>query len=369
MFRKKDKFTGIDFREAYISQATIKMEQAIPVLMDVNTVKTPGNIIENARITDKKSIAGILKKDTKTKLVHLAFPTQNIIVRRITSLPNLKKAELSKLLQYQVGDSIHLPFDNPIYDFVKIGTIEANQETELNDQFTLNDNDAADKIEASDSKSDLLFFATSEPLSQDFLETCNTAGLKPVTAEIRGLALQRLINYTNQSWLNGTEMVVDLSDESMDIHIFSNGVIAFSRMMSTVAKESGKADVLLHNDVLTFEEDTVFSNKEAAVTLEPLDESEEQYIDTVVKEIEKAQNFFHYSLSKGSSDFRRVIVTGKNTSKAIAQLKARLDMEVSEIDFSALLHENFKKIDELNSSSVAIGLAMKGNVTAKKKWK
>ena len=61
---------------------------------------------------------GILSKE-----VHLAIPTQNILIRKITSLPDIGENELAKLLQFEVGERIHLPFENPIYDFVKIGSI------------------------------------------------------------------------------------------------------------------------------------------------------------------------------------------------------------------------------------------------------
>ena len=69
-------------------------------------------------------------------------------------------------------------------------------------------------------------------LSQDLADVCMDAGLKPLTAEIRGLALQRLLSYAHPRWLSETEMIIDVSKNSLDIHIFKDGMIVFSRMMS-----------------------------------------------------------------------------------------------------------------------------------------
>ena len=76
-------------------------------------------------------------------------------------------------------------------------------------------------------KSEILLFATSQALSQDLADVCHDAGLKPLSAEIRGLALQRLLSYAQPLWLSDTEMIVDVSKNSLDIHIFEDGVIVF----------------------------------------------------------------------------------------------------------------------------------------------
>ena len=56
--------------------------------------------------------------------------------------------------------------------------------------------------------------------------------LSQLTAEIRALALQRLLLYVHPRWLKETEMIIDVSKNSIDIHIFKEDKIIFSRMMS-----------------------------------------------------------------------------------------------------------------------------------------
>ena len=121
------KFSGIDFHDKSISCATIKMERGLPVLYDVNKHEMKEDIVESGRVTQSGMVStalrSSLKDGTLSKNVHIAIPTQNILIRKITSLPDIGEHELAKLLQFQVGEIIHLPFENPIYDFVKIGSI------------------------------------------------------------------------------------------------------------------------------------------------------------------------------------------------------------------------------------------------------
>ncbi|MCM3603018.1 pilus assembly protein PilM [Robertmurraya korlensis] len=367
-FKKNDTFSGIDFRDQYITTAKVQIQNNKPNLLDIDVIDTKIPIIENSRMADINGIADLLKERVLDKPVHLAFPTQNIIVRRITSLPDLKEEELAKLLQYQVGESIHLPFEKSIYDFVKIGTLKAEPENQKDiENLTAEEFASAAREKATD-KADILFFATSLPLSEDFLEVSIQAGLKPLSAEIRGTALQRLISHTNPDWLRETEMVVDLSKESIDIHIFANETIAFSRTMTVGTTESEQEDLFSTSDVLPFD-GFVEGKEEAAASIEETSFNEETYMNDVVTEIEKAQNFFRYSLSKGNGDFQRVIITGKNACQFVSVLSERLEVEVADIDFSKIVSNDFHKKELLNSTSVAIGLALKGNETVKKKWK
>ncbi len=367
-FKKNDTFSGIDFRDTYVTRANVQMQNNKPVLLDIDVIDTNHHILENSRIADINGIASLLKEKVLDKHVHLAFPTQNIIVRRITSLPDLKEEALAKLLQYQVGESIHLPFEKSIYDFVKIGTIKSETGEQMDIETLTAVEFASELREMATDKADILFFATSLPLSEDLLEVSIQAGLKPLSAEIRGTALQRLISHTNPEWLHETEMVVDLSKESIDIHIFANETIAFSRTMTVGAMDAEQEDLFPTNDVLPFD-GFVENLVEAAASVEESALYEETYINDVVTEIEKAQNFFRFSLSKGNGHFKRVIVTGKNACQFVTVLSERLEVEVADIDFSKIVTNDFHKIELLNSTSVAIGLALKGNETVKKKWK
>ena len=382
MFRNK-KFSGIDFHNNSISCATIKLERGIPVLQDIEKIKIEEDMIVGGRVSQADVLSDLLEdalsEGILSKEVHLAIPTQNILIRKITSLPDIGEKELAKLLQFEVGERIHLPFENPIYDFVKVGSIlpDSMEEKDEIDEETLSLDDLAQGIQKDleGPKSEILLFATSQSLSQDLADVCDDAGLKPLTAEIRGLALQRLLSYAHPRWLNEIEMIIDASENSVDIHIFKDGLIVFSRMMSIQSNDyvSNITTPQSNNDdVLLFEEDiptySVTQSQIAATLDEVRSFNQDSYVNEVVLEIERAQNFFRYSLNERESEFKRIIVTGESTDEIFEPLKERMGSEeIVRIDYRSILDPDFTNEELLDSCSVAIGLAMRANEIKKKK--
>ncbi|WP_102274400.1 type IV pilus biogenesis protein PilM [Cytobacillus massiliigabonensis] len=380
---RNNKFSGIDFHDTSISYATIKMERGMPVLQNIGKKEIHQEIIVGGRTTNKDllllELKDLLKNGSISKYAHLAIPTQNILVRKITSLPDIGENELAKLLQFQIGESIHLPFENPIYDFVKIGSLASdkldkfeNAEDQEEDELSLDELAKGIEENMDGPKSELLLFATSQLLAQDLADLCISAGLKPLSAEIRGLALQRLLFYAHPRWLKETEMIVDASEESVDIHIFKENIIVFSRMMSINRNDYYSSPQDNHDDeVLLLEEELshIDSYLEVAVTKEePKNLVEETYVNEIILEIERAQNFFRYSLNERDSEFKRIIVTGEKANEIFEPLKERMETEgIVRIDYSSILANNFMKHDLLDASSVAIGLAIRANEKNKKR--
>lgn len=372
---KKHTYSGIDFRDKSLSFATIKLERGIPVIQNVGTINMKEEMIKSGRVSQSSRLATELKNALNlgqlSKNVHLAIPTQNILVRKITSLPDLGESELAKILQFQIGESIHLPFEDPIYDFVKIGSIIPNHQIEENndaEEEELSLDDLAKGIEENleGPKSEILLFATSKPLSQDLVDVCSSAGLKPMTAEIRALALKRLLLYTHPNWLKKTEMIIDASEKGMDIHIFKEDHIVFSRMMSINRMEYFIGANLKENDELVLDEEPFQleeSEREiAAASAAEMIQSEDSYMDEIVLEIEKAQNFYRYTMNERDSEFHRIIVTGEKTDQIFEPLKSKIvTQRIERIDYRSISSHNVEDLSLLDTCSVAIGLAIRGN--------
>lgn len=379
---KNKKFSGIDFQNHSISCATIKLERGLPVVQDIEKIKIDEEIIVSGRVAQAEELSDRLKESltdgTLSKEVHLSIPTQNILIRKINSLPDIGETELAKLLQFEVGETIHLPFESPIYDFVKIGSIvpkRVEQNNETDEDLSLDDLAEGIQKKMEGPKSEILLFATSQLLSQDLMDVCMDAGLKPLTAEIRGLALQRLLLYAHPRWLSETEMIIDVSENSLDIHIFKNDMIVFSRMMSIDKDDysSNIASTQNHSDnVLLFEEDIPTyreTKSQIAATLDAVRNlNQDSYVNEIVLEVERAQNFFRYSLNERESEFKRIIVTGESTDQVFEPLKDRLGTEeIVRIDYRSILDSDFKNRDLLDSCGVAIGLAMRAKEKNMKK--
>ena len=176
--------------------------------------------------------------------------------------------------------------------------------------------------------------------------------LSQLAAEIRALALQRLLLYVHPHWLKETEMIIDVSKNSIDIHIFKEDQIIFSRMMS-INRNDYFSNTENHSDseVLMLEEDLPLSMEDM---VSPKSNSclqkkratnwnEDFYMNEIVLEIERAQNFFRYSLNERDTEFKRIIVTGENADQIFEPLKNRLDSVLVRIDYRSILANHLFK--------------------------
>ncbi|MCT8137496.1 hypothetical protein H1D32_06915 [Anaerobacillus sp. CMMVII] len=189
--------------------------------------------------------------------------------------------------------------------------------------------------------------------------------------------------YAQPNWLTGTEMVVDVSEESIDLHIFKDELIIFTRTMpidrsqyyrtftSPVSEDNFEATSLVLETTLSFQEvdfEDVAATTDAAkgvsggtTDITNLSYDEASYLSDLVNEIERAQNFFRYSLDQRDSEFKRIIITGEGTERVFSELKERMNTEVCRIDYSAIIPPDFNQLELLDTCSVAIGLAMRAN--------
>lgn len=335
---------GMDLREKQINIAVVKMKKR-PELVHVQVYNGEDDWIEEGRIKDPVLFVKFVKKILKTHLrglfnekqVHVSIPTKHVILRKITFLPDLPEKELALLIENELGDSIHLPFERPTYDFVKVGTL-ADTPTEQEDGVegstnTLDLLAEEEEKQPSGPKSDILFLATDKDLTQDIEKGIMQSGFKPLAAEIRALSLHRLINHLHPSWLQETEIVLDIGLNSSDIHIFQDGTPTFTRNV--------EVDKLNYYD----QEDSF---------------DEDRFLEVITGEITRALNFYRYSLDHRNRHVKQLILMGEFPSSLAEKLGERLDFPIAEVDYSAIASDQVSDLSMLSSCAVAIGLALRG---------
>ena len=98
-------------------------ERGIPVLQDIERIELEEDMIVGGRVSQPEVLSDLLED----ALSEGTYPKKSISrfhakhsIRKITSLPDIGEKELAKLLQFEVGERIHSPFDILIYYFVQI---------------------------------------------------------------------------------------------------------------------------------------------------------------------------------------------------------------------------------------------------------
>ncbi len=363
MFRTA--FTGIDFKDNKVNIATVRWKRGKPELRHLLEAASRTSWFEGGRVRDIAEMPSLIKKQLihkgmLAKPAHLCYPTQHVILRHMDSLPDLPEEELAKVIAFELGESIHLPFQNPIYDFKKLGTMQPTLEPKEDVLQLIADESDEDGAQI-EPKSHVLFMASSKDLGEDLYQVSQRLFFKPKTAEIKALSLQRLVSYLHPQWLQETEVMIDLGDETTDIHIYQDGVVQFTRSVS-VDRASFRQPIE-ENDMINLEVAATEDVLPAPVELEMhVDKDWEwgRYLDQILSELERAQNFFRYTLKQRANDVIRLIIMGSYHEEMVTYLKERLAYDVDEIDFEGLLKSRTANLLLLNPCSVAIGLALRG---------
>ncbi|MCU4295764.1 fimbrial protein, partial [Brevibacterium permense] len=120
----------------------------------------PGMIVEN-EIADKMNFSEQLhswvqENGLKGSEVSLSIPPSQIIIRRMT-IPSTNAKQVEQLVKLEVETALHLPFENPVYDYLPTGKDEENTH--------------------------LLVFAAPRGLVEDYVELLSDAGIKVSAVE------------------------------------------------------------------------------------------------------------------------------------------------------------------------------------------
>ncbi|WP_338451466.1 pilus assembly protein PilM [Niallia oryzisoli] len=250
------------------------------------------------------------------RLVRLIVPDSFVIIRKITVPIDIGDDEMHGYIFMEISSSIHLPFENPVFDYVRLGQKEGKQE--------------------------LLLFAGPEEVIQEYAETLEEANLHPLSADISSLAHFRL--YDRQSSAEHENvMLVQVDLKSVNITIFENikPVVMRHLMMDVdISKwERGKNHLIL-NTYLGDKNDILY----------PL---EDAYL-----EIDSVRNFYNYSLNQGRKLVNKLVLDGDHPwlDEIEEKLKSQFDIPVVRIERSNVVGDAEKMP---SSYHLNIGLGLK----------
>lgn len=292
----------------------------------------PGMILEN-QVADSEALYDRVRQWVKVEglrgsRVSLSIPPSQIIIRKM-SIPSTNDKQVEQLVKLEVETGLHLPFDNPVYDYV---TLEVDEE-----------------------HSHLLVFAAPRKSIQDYVDVLERAGLRVSSVEISATALARSIT-TGHGESFGETMLINLEPSVMDIYMFRNGNPVFIRTINLLDLHKGRnapgMNMLPDSEVLA----------ETAVAVEE-HLSPEQMVE-ITAEISRMLSFYQYSLHDGSTRISNLVITGAPSIRK--QLHVELAQSLAELDIIPIsldqMGEAAASDPELNDYRVAAGAALKNSI-------
>lgn len=259
------------------------------------------------------------------------------VFTHLVNLPAMKDEEVEQTLQWQVEQYIPMPIDKTTWSYQIIGK----------------DGTSSEGLE-------VLLIAAPKMLVEAYKNVMDIAGLELLAVETELIAISRSVVPVN-SLLN---IIVDLGAKTTGIGIVNNGLLVFSRSISTAGDAFNRAIAsFLDLDIKQAEEyknsygfSTKYLNGKLVEAMKPV-------IGLVIEEIKKTIDYYT-SKHQGQSPTTAIITGGvAMTPDIISQMSILLGMEVvlgdafSRVKLDDSQHKALSNM--FNTYSVATGLALR----------
>ncbi|MBY9077574.1 pilus assembly protein PilM [Paenibacillus sp. HN-1] len=299
----------------------------------------PGLIVEN-QVADSAALLERVRQWVKSEglrgsRVALSIPPSQIIIRKM-SIPSANPKQVEQLVKLEVETGLHLPFENPVYDYVTTDVDEEN--------------------------SHLLVFAAPRKPIQDYIDVLEGAGLRISSVEIAATALARSLTLGQQVVFEET-MLINMEHAVLDVYMFRSGNPVFIRTINQVDLNGGYTSETSEASESEPEIDPAFAEEAAAASEVSGDALSPGQMVEITAEISRMLNFYQYSLHDGSTRIRNVLIAGSRNIRR--QLYEELKQSLTELEISMIgldhLSDGAVTDPELNDYRVAAGAALRGS--------
>nr|WP_295971826.1 pilus assembly protein PilM [uncultured Bacillus sp.] len=233
----------------------------------------PEGIISDGKIQNIDIFLAILEECIQEwriakRQVRFIVPDSLIMIRKIIIPKDIKEDEIEGYLFMEIGSSIHLPFENPIFDYTLLPREKDEQE--------------------------LLLFAGPEEAIKEYADLLEEVKLEPISADISSLALYRLYHQQHPDDRDNI-MLLQIDFLSANICIFENNkpVVARHLLVDIERDKWEKDPVSGRNDIYRGAKQEVFLP-----------------FRDVFLEIDRVRNFYNYSLNYGNKLINKIVVAG-----------------------------------------------------------
>jgi type IV pilus assembly protein PilM len=283
----------------------------------------PPGIISDGKITDIDSLANILEEcigewKIQRRQVRFLVPDPLVIIRKVSIPAEIQDDEIQGYLYLELGSSIHLPFEEPVFDFYSL------------------ENDGKTR--------DLLLFVAPEQQVMEYASLLSKLKLNPIAADISPLALYRLYHQIDPTSTNEVLFSVQFDLTSVNLCIFEQNVPLVMRQFA----------IPFNVDIWNIKSDMT-----GRLIFKYIGDTEELVIqfEDIFREINKLSDFYRYTLTNEKSDITKFLLNGDHPMlKAIYdEMKERFDVPVDMISL-----EPGKNTGLPPSLLLPLGLALKG---------
>ncbi|WPZ17557.1 pilus assembly protein PilM [Geobacillus subterraneus] len=236
----------------------------------------PPGVIRDGKIVDGETLAIILDEcvdewKLSGRRVRFVVPDPFVMIRSVPLPPHLPDDDIRGYLFMELGESIPLPFADPVFDYA----VAERTEEALN----------------------VLLFAAPEEAVAEYAALLEDVDLRPVAADVSPLCAYRPFYAAGQAAADDHILLVQLDESAVNLSVFHRHLPLFMRHLPLEAPGERTMPIV-----------------------DPFAE--------VYKEIERMMSFYSFSLRQGKQQITRLFLTGDHPqlADAFAALTERLDV-------------------------------------------
>lgn len=282
-------------------------------------------VIERGIIQDELAFYHFMKDivrklKIRNRYVRFYVPSSLVIMRQVDIPRDLNDDELKDHIMLEIGNTIHLPFPQPIFDLHRIPK------------------------EHSEEQGRAILFAVPAFEVKKYTEVFLDVSLKPIAADVRSLGAYRYFQHlSNVERDDRVYLFIEWNITSTTISIFQNHAIEFLRYNDLEIERS--------NWISQEEEGLLHWGYEG----EPMEKS--AVVTDQIREFDRIINFYQFSLHQGEKSVDEIVVYGDYPyiDEVIEEIEANYPFPVR------LLQGMDEKGEKVGSQFVSVlGLALKG---------
>jgi type IV pilus assembly protein PilM len=262
----------------------------------------PEGVIQDGTIVDRESLFLILEEcvadwGIKGRKVQFLIPDGKLVIRKQQIPVETLEDEIKGYLYMELGSSIHLPFEDPLFDYVLLHENETTRE--------------------------IILFAASEQMVTDYTSLLEGVKLKPVVADASCVALYRLLYLKQLVSPENHTLCLQFDIPAVQLSIFHQHKPQFFNHLK------------MENDM------TGWNFKQHTNELQEIKwQGETGFVHGLIEdrlvEIERIINYYKFTINQGQQGITKIILTGEIPELAYIQerLQTMLDVPVALIDQS-----------------------------------
>jgi type IV pilus assembly protein PilM len=271
-------------------------------------------MISDGKIIEKEAFQFFLEEcvldwGIKRREVQFIVPNTQMIIRKMVISSDIEDDEVKSHLFLEIGTSIHLPFENPVFDVVVVG----------------NNGD----------KKEIILVAAPEDIVMEYQQMLTAAHLKPVVADISPLAFYRYVYSLDITHRENHEMLLYFSQANVTVSIFHDHQPVFFRPIGLGEDREVMDEQGYHNNFHAFQ------------------------FDDVMKEIDKVISFYRYTLTNDEAKINKIYAAGDHPMAEEIHTLLADRFEIDVIHVPSVAHDAYTNEELPSEFLLAVGLGLK----------